>query len=244
MSVYRLDQYLVDKGLAATRSQADNYIKLGRVELEGKLVTKSGQKVSKNAVVRLTSPIKYVSRGALKLESAAEALGLNFRDKVVLDVGSSTGGFTDYVLQHGAAHVIAVDVGKEQMNYTLKQNPKIELHEQTDIRNVKKLSTKVDYCLIDVSFISLRLILPPLKQLVGIDCQIVAMVKPQFETNSPKDKNKGVIKNETIRRNILKDFELWVKSDFKIIDKTDSQIPGPKGNVERFYLLRPTMVNY
>lgn len=243
MSIYRLDQYLVNKGLASTRSQADNYIKLGKVELDGLVITKSGQRVPENAVVKLTSPIRYVSRGGLKLESAVAVLKVSFKGKTVLDVGSSTGGFSDYALQHGAKHIIAVDVGKEQMNYTLKQNPKIELHEQTDIRDIKKLSTKVDYCLIDVSFISLRQVLPPLKKLVGINCQIIAMVKPQFETNNPKDKNKGVIKNETIRRKILKDFELWVKKDFKVIDKADSEVAGPKGNIERFYLLQPTMVN-
>lgn len=238
MSINRLDKYLVERGLARTRSQAENYIKLGSVKVNGAVVKKSGAKVHENAVVELTSEIKYVSRGALKLESVATKLGLDFNHKVVLDVGSSTGGFTDYVLQHGASKVIAVDVGKNQLDVSLRHSKKIELHEQTDIRDVKNLSTKVDFCLIDVSFISIRLVLEHLLKLLDKDCLIAAMLKPQFEA-ADRDKQKGVIKNEKLRRSILKDFETWAKMYFKVIDKQDSEVHGPKGNIERFYLLKP-----
>lgn len=239
MEKVRLDSLMVNRGLALTRSQAENYIKLGRVKVEGGTVTKPGQKTSKNAVVTLTSPIKYVSRGALKLESVADELKLNFRNKAILDVGSSTGGFTDYALQHGADKIIAVDVGKNQLDKSLKLNPKIELHEQTDIRSVQKLSTEVDYCLIDVSFISVRLILSHLYKLLSEGCQILAMVKPQFETDDDKHKHKGVIKNEKIRREIFKNFEEYASNNYKIVAKADSKVAGPKGNLERFYLLKP-----
>ena len=239
MNRKRLDIYLFEKGLAATRSQADNYIKLGRVEVNGQIVTKSSYNIANNAVVKLTSPIKYVSRGALKLESVADKFSLDFRSKNVLDVGSSTGGFTDYALQHGAGKIIAVDVGKNQMDSSLRLDPRVELHEQTDIRSVKMLSTKIDYCLIDVSFISIRPVLEHLLTLLNGECRVVGMVKPQFEVGSVDSKHKGVIKNESIRRKIFKEFEAWTRSSYKVINKSDSEIAGPKGNVERFYLLRP-----
>lgn len=227
---------MFQKGYVYSRSQAENYIKLGKVEVDGNIVKKPSAKVSKNNVVLLTSEKKYVSRGGMKLESVATELKLNFKDTVVLDVGSSTGGFTDYVLQDGASGVIAVDVGKNQMNDLLKQNPKIDLHEQTDIRDIKSLSTKVDYVVIDVSFISIKIVLKHLKSILNKDAKIIAMVKPQFESKDTQ-KHKGVIKNESLRRKILAEFELWAKSDFKIISKSDSKVHGEKGNRERFYLL-------
>lgn len=242
MDRMRLDQLLVERGYASTRSQAENYIKLGKVTVEGKVSQKPGLFVLKKAVVKLTSPIKYVSRAGLKLESVADELKLDFRNKSVLDVGSSTGGFSDYALQHGALRVIAVDVGTNQMDSKLRQDLRIELHEQTDIRSVDSLSTKVDYCLIDVSFISIRPILSHLRGLLTDECLIVAMVKPQFENASVQQKNRGVVKNEKIRRMILKDFETWSANKFKIINKADSKIAGPKGNVERFYLLAPLKI--
>jgi len=234
-----LDNYLVNQGLVSTRSQADNYIKLGKVTVNNNIITKSSHNIAKNAVVKVTSSKRYVSRGGFKLESVSDKLKLDFTSKTVLDVGSSTGGFSDYALQHGASKIIAVDVGTDQMDKQLRLNPKIELHEQTDIRHIDNLSTKVDYCLIDVSFISIKLVLRHLRTLIGEDCMIIAMVKPQFEAENPKDKNKGVIKNENIRRAVLKDFEQYAVKDYKIINKSDSEITGPKGNVERFYLLRP-----
>ena len=237
MDQQRLDEYLFLKGYVYSRSQAENYIKLGKVTVDGEVVKKPATKVSKNNVVMLTAEKKYVSRGGLKLESVADSLTLNFRGKTVLDVGSSTGGFTDYVLQHGAYKVVAVDVGKNQMDRRLQQNPKIELHEQTDIRSLKSLSTKVDYVVIDVSFISIREILKHLKTLLNTDAKIVAMVKPQFESKDAMSKHKGVIKNESLRRKILSEFEIWAKTDYKIINKSDSKIHGEKGNRERFYLL-------
>ena len=238
MSRVRLDNYLVDQGLVSTRSQAENYIKLGKVTVNNNIITKSSYNIAKNAVVKLTSPNQYVSRAGFKLESVSGKFNLDFTNKTVLDVGSSTGGFNDYALQHGAAKIIAVDVGTKQMDGQLRLNPKVELHEQTDIRNVNNLSTKVDYCLIDVSFISIKLVLQHLRTLIDSDCTIIAMVKPQFEAENPKDKNKGVIKNENIRRAVLKDFEQYAVKNYKVIDKSDSKVAGPKGNVERFYLLR------
>ena len=178
----------------------------------------------------------YVSRGGLKLASVADALKLDFRGKTVLDVGSSTGGFTDYALQHGAVKVFAVDSGRDQLHPSLHGNPGIELHERTDIRNFSP-DTTPDIVVIDASFISLRELLPHIAKISGKKTQIVAMVKPQFE-GPAADKNRGIIKNEHRRRDILKDFEVWARERFVILDKKDSAVAGAKGNQERFYLLK------
>jgi 23S rRNA (cytidine1920-2'-O)/16S rRNA (cytidine1409-2'-O)-methyltransferase len=234
----RLDQSVFEKRLVQSRSQAESYIKLGEVKVNGQIQTKPGFLISATDQIEVTVNEQYVSRAALKLESVAEALKLDFTDKIVLDVGSSTGGFTDYALRHGAKKVIAVEVGTGQLHSSLRGNPRIELHEQTDIRDVQKLSATPDIVVADVSFISLRQILPHVATLVTKQTQIVAMVKPQFEAGASAQKHKGVIKNDKMRRHILKDFEAWTSKQFIIIDKADSAISGAKGNQERFYLLR------
>lgn len=220
-----------------TRSQAENFIKLGKVKVNGAVCSKAGTLVGSDDKIILTSSDQYVSRAGLKLASVADVLGLDFKKKIVLDVGSSTGGFTDYALQHGAQKVIAVDVGTDQLHTTLRGHELIELHEQTDIRDVIKLSDNPDIVLIDVSFISLREILPSIARLSSKNTEIVAMLKPQFETVS-KQKHKGIIKNDRMRREILKDFEGWAQHRFRIQDKADSEVSGAKGNRERFYLLK------
>ena len=240
MTKKRLDQSLVALGLVATRSQAESYIKLGKVTINKRVITKPGQLVSESDLenIRFNALEQYVSRAALKLASAADALNLDFADKTVLDVGSSTGGFTDYALQHGAAKVIAVDVGTNQLHPSLRDHPKVELHEKTDIRQLRA-NQKIDLVVADVSFVSLREILPAVARLSSKETQIVAMVKPQFEASQGL-LNKGIIKNEKLRRGILKEFENWARQDFVIVGKADSAIAGSKGNRERFYLLRKT----
>lgn len=238
MNKSRLDQELVRRGLVATRSQAESYIKLGKVKVDKKLVSKPGFLVGEQNIVELNAPNQYVSRAGLKLASIAKDFELNFKDKIVLDVGSSTGGFTDYALQNGAKKVVAVELGKNQMHPSLRSDPRIELYEQTDIRSIKKLDSKPNIIVIDVSFISLREILPHLTKLANKKTEIIAMVKPQFEAKTSNIKHKGVIKNENIRREILKDFENWAKEIFVILNKKDSEITGEKGNKERFFHLK------
>ncbi len=224
--------------MVVSRSQAESYIRLGKVKVNGRIVTKTGTLVSEHNDISLRAEEQYVSRAGLKLASVAEALSLDFRNKVVLDVGSSTGGFTDFSLKNGAKKVIAVDVGSNQLHSSLRTNPAIELHEQTDIRNVGKLSSQADLVVIDVSFISLREILPHVAKLITKKCDVIAMVKPQFEAGNSKVKHRGIIKNEAIRRQILKDFEHWAKDFFVLTAKKDSDVSGEKGNRERFYRLR------
>ena len=233
---HRLDQLLALQGQVTSRSQAESFIKLGQVRVNGTILTKPGTLVSEDADVKLLAKEQYVSRAGLKLASVAKVLKLNFKDKIVLDVGSSTGGFTDFALKHGAKKVIAVDVGTEQLHPSLFGHPRIELHEQTDIRNFTPQKTP-DIVVMDVSFISLREILPHISKISAPSTQVVAMCKPQFEAGN-SSKHKGVIKNDRMRRDILKDFETWLNQRFIIIDKADSEVSGAKGNTERFYLLK------
>jgi 23S rRNA (cytidine1920-2'-O)/16S rRNA (cytidine1409-2'-O)-methyltransferase len=235
----RLDIELARRGLATSRSQAESWIKLGKVTVDGKPVTKPGHFVNETSNIKMAVDEQYVSRAGLKLASVAQLLKLDFRGKVVLDVGSSTGGFTDYALKRGAKKVFAVDVGTEQLHPSLRGNPAIELFEKTDIRDFYLPGDKPDIIVIDVSFISLREILPHLAEnLSGKNTVIAAMLKPQFEAGKNQT-NKGIIKNDAVRRQILKDFEAWAKQYFVIGDKRDSEVAGTKGNRERFYLLKP-----
>ena len=235
----RLDKALVERGLVTTSSQADNFIRLGYVFLNKKIVQKSGTMVSDSDEIKLEKTETYVSRAGLKLASVAEYFHLNFQDKIVLDIGSSTGGFTDYSLRHGAKKVFAVDVGTDQLHPSLRSNPKIALYEKTDIRDFYA-DESIDIIVGDVSFISLREILPHVAEnLMNTNTVLIAMVKPQFEAGRHQG-NKGIIKNDKVRRQILSDFEDWAKKYFIILDKKDSEVAGSKGNLERFYKLKLT----
>ena len=232
----RLDTELAKRGLTQSRSQAENLIRLGQIEVDGRIASKPGQPVGPDSIIKLLASERYVSRAGLKLASVAANFKIDFTDKVVLDIGSSTGGFTDYALRHGASKVIAVDVGTDQLHPSLRSDERIELHEKTDIRDFVTDQT-IDIIVGDVSFISLREILPHVaKNLMQSSTQLVAMVKPQFEAGRGQV-NKGVIKNDKVRRQILADFEEWSQRYFVVRDKRDSDVAGQKGNVERFYLL-------
>ena len=176
------------------------------------------------------------NRGYYKIEGAARTCNFVFKDKVVLDIGSSTGGFTQYALDQGAKKVIAVEKGTGQMKSPLRDNPKVELHEKTDILD---FVCKPDIILADVSFISLTKILKYAKDnLANSNTEFLVMLKPQFEADA-KDLTDGIVKNETIRRNLIKKFEQWLKiNNFIIVKKHDNEQKGKHGNRERFYHLR------
>lgn len=235
----RLDNLLVDRKMVESRSQAESYIKLGKITVDGVKRTKPGFFVDVDSELKILQRVQYVSRAGLKLESVAKKMRINFRNKTVLDVGSSTGGFTDYSLKNGANKVIAVDVGTDQLHPKLRLNKKVELYEKTDIRNFKT-DQKIDVVVIDVSFISIKEILPSVVNLSNKNTKIVAMVKPQFEAGRNGTVN-GVVKNNSYRRKILQDFENWCRSNNLYIEnKRDSEVKGTKGNQERFYILRKT----
>ena len=175
-----------------------------------------------------------VSRGYSKIKEAAKAFNFNFRDKTVLDIGSSTGGFTQYALDRGAKKVIAVEKGTNQMAKPLRYDPRVELHEKTDIFDFK-LESEINVVVADVSFISLKPVLKYVKALKNAD--YLVMLKPQFEAR-PDQLTRGVVKNDKIRREIIKNFEQWLKRNgFIIKNKHDNELTGKHGNLERFYYL-------
>ncbi len=232
----RLDKELLRRGLAGSRSQAEDTIRRGFVRVDGSAVTKAGYLVEYTANIDIKPRVSFVSRAGEKLNSVMRTLLLDFDGKTVLDVGSSTGGFTELALRNGAKKVIAVDVGTDQMHSSLRGDIRVELYEKTDIRAFRSDET-IDIVVADVSFISLREILPFVSKLANYDTQIVAMVKPQFEAGS-EVKHKGVIKNDSMRRKIFKEFETWALKYFVVVNKADSKVSGAKGNLERFYILK------
>lgn len=233
----RLDNTLVARGFAPSRSQAEHLIAFGEVKVDGLVATKSGQMVGEATRIDVVARQRYVSRAGLKLASVANKLSIQFAGATVLDVGSSTGGFTDYALRHGADKVIAVDVGTDQLHPSLRGDRRIELHEKTDIRDFV-LSTAPDIILMDVSFISARQVLPHLAGVAGPATRLVIMIKPQFEARRNQLTRGGIVKNDRQRRQILADFEVWARQYFVIEDKADSDVAGTHGNRERFYRLK------
>lgn len=234
----RLDNELTKQNLCRSRSQAADLIRRGKVKVDGRIITKPSWRVEATNKLTVVQDETYVSRAALKLQSAAQRFDVDFSGATALDVGISTGGFTEYMLSRGAKRVVGVEIGTNQLDQSLRGDPRIELHEKTDIRDYKKpAGVTFDFVTIDVSFISMREVLPTVLRLANKNTKIIAMLKPQFESGKGK-KHKGVIKNDTMRRKILKDFELWLKPHALILDKADSEVSGKKGNVERFYLLK------
>lgn len=231
---------LTERGLAGSRTQAQAMIMAGEVRNGTTILAKPGQLVDANTEITVAQKSRYVSRGGDKLASVADKLELDFTDRVVLDVGSSTGGFTDYALQTGAAQSYAVDVGSAQLAYKLRQDQRVTVLERTDIRDLDEtiLNPKPDIAVIDVSFISLTKILPAVADLIKPNSPIIAMAKPQFETDkATATAHKGVIKDEKLRKQILNDFESSIKPRFKITGSADSAVTGAQGNRERFYAL-------
>jgi len=214
-------------------------IMAGQVKHGTTILSKPGQTVAEDAELSIEDLPRYVSRGGDKLASVAEAFNLDFADRVVLDVGSSTGGFTDYALQNGAAKVYAIDVGSAQLAYKLRQDPRVNIQERTDIRKLETLPEIPDIAVADVSFISLTAVLPAIAKLIAPGAPIVAMAKPQFETDkATADCYRGVIRDEAVRQRILELFQTKIKNSFTILASADSTVHGASGNRECFYLLQ------
>ena len=234
----RLDQQMVNRQLATDIVQAQALIMAGEVSADGRILDKPGQMVLDDLDLHLKTQPKYASRAGDKLASVAGILGLDFASKVVLDVGSSTGGFTDFILQNGAAKVFCVDVGTGQLAYKLRQDPRVVVMERTDIREAK-LSDKPDMAVIDVSFISLTKVLEAVAELIEPDAPIIAMVKPQFEASRAlADKYHGVIPEGDERDEVLSGIRVWIGDRFVIENEADSSVTGMEGNRERFMMLR------
>jgi 23S rRNA (cytidine1920-2'-O)/16S rRNA (cytidine1409-2'-O)-methyltransferase len=240
MAKRRLDTLLVDRGLAPDRKKAQALVMAGAVSVGEQTAPKAGTLVDEDAPLRLAKRPKYVSRGGEKLEYALDAFGLDVREAVVADVGASTGGFTDCLLQRGAARVYAIDVGKGQLDYQLRTDPRVDVWEGINARHLGQLSEPMDIITIDVSFISLRLVLPnvPAMSLFGLG-DIVALLKPQFEARKGEVPRGGVIRDPQLHATIIGRFADWcINNQFHIIDLTSSPILGADGNREFFFWLR------
>jgi 23S rRNA (cytidine1920-2'-O)/16S rRNA (cytidine1409-2'-O)-methyltransferase len=234
----RLDSALVRRGLAPSRERARALIMAGQVFVQDRLVDKPGTLVSLDAEFRLAQTpdeLKYVSRGGLKLEKALHTFGLNPSGLVALDVGASTGGFTDCFLQHGAKRVYAVDVGQGQLAWVLRNDPRVVVMEHTNIRHLESLPEAMQCAAIDVSFISLRLVLPAIVPLLAPGAWVVALVKPQFEAGKAEaDRGAGIISDPAVHNRVLQELQAWIPqhTPFRVQGVTDSPIYGREGNRE------------
>jgi len=230
----RLDQLLVQRQLAETRERAQSLILAGAVRVDGAPATRPAQSVAPDAAVELepTGP-EYVSRGALKLEKALDSWAIDPTGLVAVDIGASTGGFTDLLLRRGAVRVYAVDVGYGQLHYRLRSDPRVVSMERTNARSLTELPEPPDIAVVDVSFISLRLVLPPLWALLHPDAPIVALIKPQFEAGRQHVHKGGVVRDPAVHRQVLEDLVNWSSAQpWRITDLLPSPIKGPAGNVE------------
>ena len=231
----RLDRLLVERGLASSREQARRLIMAGEVQVSGRVVDKPGRLVPEDAPVEVRRQPRYVSRGGLKLEAALDRFGLDVSGKVAVDVGASTGGFTDCLLQRGAAKVYAVDVGYGQLAWKLRQDPRVIPLERTNIRYLEALpgGELADLAVIDASFIGLRLVLPATLRLLKPDGQVIALVKPQFEAGRQDVGRGGVVRDPQVHRRVLEEVAALAQElGLTVAGLTVSPAPGPAGNVE------------
>ncbi len=232
----RLDVLLVEKGLAPSREKAKAYIMSGIVYVDGEKEDKAGSTFDeeKNIEVR-GNTLKYVSRGGLKLEKAMETFPIDLSGKVCMDVGASTGGFTDCMLQNGATKVYAIDVGHGQLDWKLRTDERVVCMEKTNIRYVTPadIDELAEFASVDVSFISLSKVLPPLYDLMVEDGQVVCLIKPQFEAGREQVGKKGVVRDKAVHKQVIvKCTEYAENSGFKVLGLTFSPVKGPEGNIE------------
>ena len=232
----RLDVLLVERGLQESRQRAQAAIMSGSVFVNGQRVDKPGTAVAGDAAIEVRGgALPYVSRGGLKLEKAMAAFPIDLRGAVCADIGASTGGFTDCMLQNGAERVYAVDVGYGQLAWKLREDPRVVCLERTNARylTAEQIPEPLDFASIDVSFISLKLILPPLCGLLKPEGHVACLVKPQFEAGREKVGKKGVVRDPAVHREVLEHFlDHAREAGFAVLGLTYSPIRGPEGNIE------------
>ena len=234
----RLDVFLVEEGYFDSREKAKREIMLGNVIINEQAVTKAGTMIKDNQElnIRIKEKLKYVSRGGLKLERALEYWNLDFNNKKILDIGASTGGFTDCALQNGADFVYGVDVGKNQLDWKLRNDKRVKSLEEMHIKNLSPddiNNEKTDYIVIDVSFISLTSVFKYFKQFLKEDGKVIALIKPQIEVGKDKIGKNGIVKEEEYRSEAIKSVVKEASEcGFKIIEVIESPITGTKGNIE------------
>ena len=236
----RLDQALVERGLAASRERAQLMVRAGLVRVSGMMTERPDQMVAADQPIELTGARDYVSRGGEKLAAALDAFAIDPSGRTALDVGASTGGFTDVLLQRGAARVIAVDVGYGQLAWSLRQDPRVTVMERVNIRYLDQLPVAADLAVIDVSFISLRLVLPRVRELVSPPGEVVALVKPQFEVGKGAVGKGGVVRDPEQHRAVVRGLsEFAGEIGYTVAGQIPSPIVGAKGNQEFLLYLKP-----
>jgi 23S rRNA (cytidine1920-2'-O)/16S rRNA (cytidine1409-2'-O)-methyltransferase len=216
-------------------------IMAAQVMVDGKLIDKPGLRVPMGAEITLKEKLRYVSRGGVKLEAALDAFSIELQGMVAADVGASTGGFTDCLLQRGAARVYAIDVGYGQLAWDLRKDPRVVVMERTNVRYLTSLPEAVDLVTVDVSFISLKLVLPAVRQFLTPYGQIIALIKPQFEAGRREVGKGGVVRDQSVHRGVLHDILGWaLANDFGVCGLIPSPLRGPAGNAEFFSHLVPS----
>ncbi len=232
----RLDVELVNRGLSKTRSKAKNMIKSSVAFVNNKVVTKPSFSVEKTDLIEIIgNALKYVGKGGLKLEKAVADFKIDLNKKVCVDFGASTGGFTDCLLQNGAGFVYAVDVGKNQLDKSLINNPKVMNIENTNIKNVDKLTfdKEIDFCTVDLSFISLNYAIPVVYEVLSNNGEAVMLIKPQFEAGPDNLSKKGIVKSRKAHVTVLENLTFNIQSiGFSILNMSFSPIKGGEGNIE------------
>jgi len=237
----RLDSYIVEKGLAESRGKAQALIMAGEVTVNGQVVTKAGTNVTTDAEIAIAQPPPFVSRGGLKLDYAIEQFNLDVSGMVAADVGASTGGFTDCLLQRGASKVYAIDVGYGQLDYRLRKDERVVVMERVNARYQLDLPEEVDLAVIDVSFISVEKVIPSVVRLLKPGGWLIVLVKPQFEARREEVGKGGVIKDPALHALVLGRFISWVVNQgYRIGGLISSPVLGASGNREFLVLLRLT----
>ena len=235
----RLDSLLVDLGLVESRAKAQALIMAGEVMVGGKAVIKAGTPVAKDAEITITEPPPFVGRGGIKLEHALNEFGLEVAGRVAVDIGASTGGFTDCLLKRGAVRVYAVDVGYGQLDYKLRRDSRVVVMERVNARYPFSLPEKMNLAVMDVSFISVEKVIPPVAGLLEDDGWLVVLLKPHFEARRGEVGKGGVIKDPAVRARVLGRFIAWMSGHgFSLGGLLESPIRGASGNTEFLALLR------
>ncbi|MEJ2562629.1 MAG: TlyA family RNA methyltransferase [Anaerolineales bacterium] len=235
----RIDVILADKGLAESRSQAQRLIMAGQVRVDGQVIHKPSRRVANDAQIEIESLPQFVSRGGKKLAAALERFPVEVGDRVCADVGASTEGFTDCLLQYGAARVYAIDVGKGLLHWRVRKDPRVVVMEKTNARKLKSLPEAVDLATIDASFISLRTLLPVVCGWLAPRADLIALIKPQFEAGKKVVGKRGVVRDAAVHRRVVEDvIASACELGLAPLGVMQSPLRGPKGNVEFLFWCR------
>ena len=239
MAKQRIDSLLVDRGLVESRAKAQALIMAGEVSVEGKTIVKPGTLIAEEAAITILQPPPFVSRGGIKLDYALDCFQLDVSSKVAVDIGASTGGFTDCLLKKGASRVYAVDVGYGQLDYRLRRDKRVVVMERVNARYPISLPEKVDLATIDLSFISVAKVIPSVVKLLKDNSYLVVLLKPQFEARRSEVGKGGIVKQPVVHARVLGWFIAWMTGHgFRLGGLVASPILGAEGNMEFFFLLR------